>query len=94
MRKTDGQFCAFCCVKSNLEKNLGAKTQKEQVWIRIAVGLSQSHRFDRLVEDPITIEVKAVEDLMPIHKVQLFTYFRFASFASLCWMSLAPATPA
>ena len=33
-------------------------------------------RFDLMVEDAIIVEIKAVEDLMPIHEAQLLTYLK------------------
>ena len=33
-------------------------------------------RFDRLVEDCLLLELKAVQEVLPIHKAQLFSYMK------------------
>lgn len=38
-----------------------------------------SFRCDLLVEDRVIIEVKAVEEVQPVHHSQLLTYLRFAN---------------
>jgi len=40
--------------------------------------LDCGYRIDVLVEDAIVIELKAVEQLAPIHEAQLFTYLKLA----------------
>lgn len=42
------------------------------------VELGQSYRIDLLVEDSVVVEVKAIQQLLPLHEVQLLTYLRFA----------------
>ena len=42
------------------------------------VELRRSHRIDVIVEDRIIIEVKAVDQLIPIHRAQLLRYLRAA----------------
>ena len=37
------------------------------------------YRLDLLVEDKVIIELKAVENLQPIHKMQLSTYLKITS---------------
>lgn len=36
-------------------------------------------RIDLLVEDSIVVELKSVEEILPVHKKQLFTYLRLAN---------------
>jgi GxxExxY protein len=43
------------------------------------VELPDAYRVDLVVEDLVIVEVKAVEKLAAIHKVQLLTYLRFAN---------------
>jgi len=38
--------------------------------------LDAQYRLDLVVEDRVIVEVKAVEELLPLHKVQLLTYLR------------------
>ena len=38
-----------------------------------------AHRLDILVEDRVIIELKAVENLLPVHEAQLLSYLRLAN---------------
>lgn len=40
--------------------------------------LDQNYRIDILVEDEFILELKSVETVLPIHKVQLITYLKLA----------------
>jgi GxxExxY protein len=40
--------------------------------------LDVGHRIDLLVEDLVIVELKAVERLEPVHKLQLLTYLRLS----------------
>lgn len=40
--------------------------------------IEDAYRIDLLVEDLLTIEVKTVESLLPIHSAQLLTYLRMS----------------
>jgi GxxExxY protein len=42
------------------------------------VRLDCGYRLDLLVEDAVVVEVKAVEELLPLHEVQLLTYLRLS----------------
>jgi GxxExxY protein len=39
--------------------------------------LPDAYRVDVLVEHAVVVEIKAVEQLLPIHQAQLLTYLRF-----------------
>ena len=60
-----------------LEKR-GLKVIRQQaipiVWENIH--MEAGFRADLIVEDKVIIEVKSVEDLSPVHKMQLLTYLR------------------
>jgi GxxExxY protein len=43
------------------------------------VRLNCGYRLDLVVEDRIVVEVKAVENLMPVHEAQVLTYMRLGS---------------
>ena len=45
------------------------------------IALSGAYRLDLLVEDRIIVEIKAVEQLLPIHSVQLLTYLKLTGCA-------------
>ena len=52
---------------------------EQQVPVRIeykGVGLRTAVRLDLLVEQCVVVEVKAVEQLLPIHRSQLLTYLK------------------
>jgi GxxExxY protein len=36
----------------------------------------EGYRLDLLVEDKVIVEIKSIEDILPIHKRQLLTYLR------------------
>lgn len=42
------------------------------------VQLAESFRLDVLVEDQIICEIKAVDELIPVHQAQLLTYLKLA----------------
>lgn len=42
------------------------------------VRIERAYRIDFLVDDRLIIEVKAVADLLPVHKAQLLTYLKLA----------------
>lgn len=41
--------------------------------------LNCGYRLDLLVEDIVVVEIKAVQELLPIHEAQLLTYLRLGS---------------
>ena len=43
------------------------------------VVLSVGYRIDVIVEDAVLLELKAVEQLLPIHEAQLLTYLRLTA---------------
>ena len=50
---------------------------RRQVELPIAykgVQLDCGYRLDLLVEDAVVVELKAVEDILPVHEAQLLTY--------------------
>ncbi len=57
-----------CRVKSQVSLPLYYKGEK----------LEKEFRIDLLIEDEIIVELKAVEELLPIHEVQLVTYLKLA----------------
>ncbi len=36
-----------------------------------------AYRADLIVEDPVLLELKSVETLLPIHEAQILTYLKF-----------------
>ncbi len=56
---------------------------KRQVLIPVhydKIVLDGGYRIDLLVEDMIILELKAVEEIMPIHQAQLMTYLKLSGY--------------
>lgn len=63
------------CLKYELEKN--GYDIKQQLIVKIEYDelvLESNLRIDLLVNDCIIVELKAVENILPIHEAQLLTY--------------------
>jgi len=68
------------CLQHELHKS-GLYVQTE---VKLSVSynglvLESGYRLDLLVENAVVIELKCVEELLPIHKAQLLTYLRLAN---------------
>jgi GxxExxY protein len=61
-------------------KQLGLKVeeQKSLPVVYKQVKLDCGYRLDFVVEDKIIVEIKAIEQLLPIHEAQLLSYLRLA----------------
>ena len=44
------------------------------------IQLEHGYRIDLLVEGKLVIELKAVDELIPIHEAQILTYLKFGNF--------------
>ncbi|MFB6305475.1 MAG: GxxExxY protein [Flavobacteriales bacterium] len=69
----------YCLIKELRKKGLKVK---QQVFIPIVYkgeSLKKDFRVDILVNDKIIIELKAVDQLMPLHKAQLLSYLKLAN---------------
>lgn len=65
------------CLKFELERN--GYNVKQQLIVKIDyddLELESNLRIDLLVNDSIVVELKAVENVLPIHEAQLLTYMR------------------
>ena len=65
------------CLKFELERN--GYEVKQQVVVKIEydnLELESTLRIDLLVNDCIIIELKTVENILPIHEAQLLTYMK------------------
>ena len=58
----------------------GLKVEREIVLpiIYKGVEIHAAYRIDLLVESTVVVELKAVEQLLPIHKAQLFSYLKLS----------------
>ncbi len=65
------------CLLRELElRGISALTQKEVVIEYKETVFKEILRFDLLVEHCLLIEVKAIQDVLPIHKAQLLSYMK------------------
>lgn len=65
-----------CLCRELSLRNLKFKKQVEVPIIYKGVKLDTAYRLDLIVEDILIVELKAIENLMPVHEVQLLTYLR------------------
>ena len=65
------------CLCYELEKQgLKFEKQKELMINYKGTTLNNGYRIDILVEDSIVLELKSVENLLPIHTAQILTYLK------------------
>ena len=65
------------CLKYELEQN--GYNVKQQLVVTIKYGelsLESSLKIDLLVNDLIVVELKTIENILPIHEAQLLTYMK------------------
>jgi GxxExxY protein len=69
------------CLIHELKLN-GLETKSEVTLPIVYDGthLDAGYRLDILVEDAVVVEVKAVEEIAPIHKAQLISYLKLGGF--------------
>ncbi len=62
-------------------KNAGlfVERQKELPVIYNGIHLEVGYRIDLLVDSKVIVELKSVEEVMPIHKAQILTYMKLAN---------------
>jgi GxxExxY protein len=65
-----------CLAFELIAQRLKIEQQKSVPVCYCDVKLDCGYRIDLLVEDRIVVELKAVEDLEPIHEAQLLTYLK------------------
>ena len=67
------------CLCYELEKQgLKFEKQKELMINSKGTTLNNGNRIDILVEDSIVLELKSVENLLPIHTAQILTYLKLS----------------
>jgi len=60
------------------QMNLKVETQKPLPVVYRDVKLDCGYRLDLVVEDAVVVEIKAVDQLAPIHDAQLLSYLRLS----------------
>lgn len=65
------------CLKKELEDlGLLVETQKPVPLTYKGIELDAGYRVDLMIEQKIVLELKAVENIYPVHKAQLLTYLK------------------
>ena len=67
-----------CLIEELKNKGLKVGSQVRLPLVYKGKELNKDFIIDLLVEDKIVIELKAVEDLLPVHEVQLVTYLKLS----------------
>jgi GxxExxY protein len=67
-----------CLVHELLKSGLSVRNQVELPIVYDDITLDIGYRIDILVEDLVIIELKAVDNILPIHKAQLISYLKLS----------------
>ena len=67
-----------CLAYELTERGLTVRRQVAMPIIYKAVKLDAGYRLDLLVESTVIVEIKAIDQLLPIHQAQLTTYLRLS----------------
>ena len=65
-----------CLVKEFQKRNIRFERQKQVPVFYGDEPLDEKLRLDLMVEDKVVVEIKAVDELMPIHEAQVLTYLK------------------
>ncbi|HPR30552.1 MAG TPA: GxxExxY protein [Prolixibacteraceae bacterium] len=68
----------YCLIKELELRNIIAKRQVELPLFYKGELLSKEFRIDILIEDEIIIELKTVEQILPVHVAQIISYLKLA----------------
>ena len=69
----------MCLMEELSRRGLMVQNQVELPIIYKGIALpNKSFRLDLLVENHVVVELKSVEQLLPVHEVQLLTYLRLS----------------
>ncbi len=67
------------CLVYELEKmGLMVERQKSVPLIYKEIRLECGYRIDVLVEDKVIVELKSVDEMLPVHEAQILTYLKLA----------------
>jgi len=67
-----------CLAFELTEQRLKVDRQRSFPLFYRSIRLEHAYRIDLLVEDSVIVEIKALEQLLPIHYAQLLSYLRLA----------------
>jgi len=68
-----------CMIFELKNRNLDVKSQVKQSLVYKGNELNKHFYLDLLVEDKVIVELKAVEDILPVHEVQLVSYLKLTN---------------
>jgi GxxExxY protein len=68
-----------CLVHELGKAGLNAKTQVALPVVYDGIKLDAGYRIDVLVEEEVIIELKAIDNLLPIHEAQLLSYLKLSN---------------
>ena len=68
-----------CLVYELRNAGLKVETQKPLPLIYKGIKIDCGYRIDVLVEDSIIIELKSIEQILPVHKSQVLSYLRLSN---------------
>ena len=66
-----------CLAYELQQRGLAFERQKALPLMYKEIRLDQGFRIDLLVEDAVVVELKAVDQLLPVHEAQILSYLRF-----------------
>jgi GxxExxY protein len=66
-----------CLAHELHQRGLAFERQKALPLTYKTIRLEQGFRIDLLVEDKVVVELKAVDQLLPVHEAQMLSYLRF-----------------
>jgi GxxExxY protein len=67
-----------CMAYELVEKGLKIEQQKPLPLVYKQVQLDCGYRMDLFVEEKVIVEIKAVDQLLPIHKAQMLSYLKLS----------------
>jgi GxxExxY protein len=67
-----------CTAYELVDKGLRIEQQKPLPLVYKQVHLDCGYRLDLFVEEKVIVEIKAVDQLLPIHKAQLLSYLKLS----------------
>jgi len=68
----------ICLEYELLKRGFKVERQKPLPVVYDGIHLDAGYRIDLLVEDAVIVELKAVEEVAPVHKAQLMTYLKLS----------------
>lgn len=67
-----------CLLYELAQRELKVEQQKSLPLVYKEVSLDCGYRLDLLVEDQVIVEIKSIDQLLPIHKAQLLSYLKLS----------------